>query len=216
MSNNKKFNPEILGFYAIVIVLVIIVSLSVVEGGKWIYNKVKDDDEIAEVEYGAFYEFIGDIPSISYSGVFSPIESNTQGYYVITLDLDDDYNCESCGDMEEQILAFLQAYVDDERKNEYPEKPLLYIMNLNDSDNDKILGSANNGVISSFENEDNGYGVNDLKIDENFPISILFINGKSQPVEITNEPTELSTLLTNLTDVVYAYNCEDWDACEEE
>ncbi len=212
MSNNKKFNPEILGFYAIVIVIVIIVTLSVAEGGKWIYNKVTGGDDTVEVEYGDFYEFAGNIPNISYTGVFGKIESDTNGYYVITLDLDDDYNCESCGELEEEILAFLQAYVDDEDKNVFPYKIPLYIMNLNDNNNDQILGDANNGSISSYVNEDTG-GYKELKIDKDLPISIMFINGYSGNVEITNEPDELSALLAYLTDEYYFYECED---CEEE
>ncbi len=212
MSNNKKFNPEILGFYALVVVLVIIVSLSVVEGGKWVYHKVKgDDDTIVEQEYGDYYEFKGNIPSISYSGVFSKIESDTNGYYVITLDLDDDYNCESCGDLNDDIIEFLTAYVDDEDKDVYPSKIPLYIMNLNDNDNDKILGDANNGTISSYVNEDTG-GYKELKIDKDLPISIMFINGYSGNVEITNSPSELGELLAYLTDEYYFYECED---CEE-
>ncbi len=208
MSNNKKFNPEVLGFYAILIVMVLIVSLSLIEGGKWIYNKITDDTvETVEDEYGPFYEFNGEIAKTSYENIFNMIDTDIE-YYVITLDIDDDYNCESCGEFEDSIVELLTAYVNDEDKDT-KNKLNLYIMDLNSGNNNKILGDANNGHISSYANPDHGY--KDLKIDREYPISIMHINLYND-VEINNSATDLQNMIDELIEY-YFYECTD---CEEE
>ncbi len=210
MSNNKKFNPEVLGFYAIVIVLVVIATLSLVEGGKWVYDKITNDpDHTTETQYGPFYEYIGqDISTISYSGIFTATDFE---YYVITIDLDDDYNCESCGDFEEDILALFEAYVSDENRDAENKLPI-YVLDLNQDDNDDILGTVNNGTITSFDNPDNP-AYKQLKIDEEYPISIMYIQDGKKEVEINNSPSALQSKLDYLTDTYYFYECEE--DCED-
>ncbi len=205
MSNNNKFNPELLGFYAIVIVLTIIVSLSAVEGGKWIYNKFTGESETTtETDYGPFYTYEGKISKLSYESIFSP---SKREYYVLTLDITDDFECESCGEFEEAIIELLDTYVANEDIDS-GTLPLLYIMNLNSGTNNKILGDENQNVII-YDSADHGY--KDLKIDSEAPISIIYRNGDTD-VDINNSAIDLQETIDYLMEIYY-YECEE---CEEE